>query len=283
MSVLSTVTDCWSQLPPSTVNANMRSTTAAVDLEAPFCIRKPSISRGPLQPQRGPSPPPNYELLTEKVFLDCEMLLTAATFNSKHKQVLARASLINDKGELIYDICVEHQMGNIIPSGLKWAGLTRNHIQPAFGALPFSKVKENLRGLLRDRILVGHALHNDTRALEINQSWELRGKRDTQTYSGFRRYGRITPGLAFLSELLLDQTIQSSFHCSIEDAKATRQLYKLQEMDIDAEQGFGDKSVAPLPVSITTEENADDTNLIDLSAALGWLSFETVTVPKEGL
>lgn len=83
--------------------------------------------------------------------------------------------------------------------------------------------------------------------------------------------------------MLLDHTIQSSYYCPIEDAKATWRLYKLEEVAIDAKQDRGDRSTAPLSDSAKTEENADDTDLIDLSATLGWLSFEIVPTTKEAL
>ncbi|XP_067598836.1 RNA exonuclease 4 isoform X8 [Pseudorca crassidens] len=90
----------------------------------------------------------------------------------------------------------------------------------------FEVVQKEVADLLKGRILVGHALHNDLKALFLGHP--KKKIRDTQKYKPFRsqvKSGR--PSLKLLAERVLGIRVQQTEHCSIQDAQAAMRLYIL--------------------------------------------------------
>ncbi|XP_005580569.2 RNA exonuclease 4 isoform X3 [Macaca thibetana thibetana] len=85
-------------------------------------------------------------------------------------------------------------------------------------------VQKEVAEMLKGRILVGHALHNDLKVLFLDHP--KKKIRDTQKYKPFKsqvKSGR--PSLRLLSEKILGLQVQQAEHCSIQDAQAAMRLY----------------------------------------------------------
>ncbi|KAK3036312.1 hypothetical protein RJ639_031284 [Escallonia herrerae] len=77
--------------------------------------------------------------------------------------------------------------------------------------------------LIKGRILVGHALRNDLKALLLSHS--KTDIRDTSEYQPFLKESR-SRALRHLADEFLGVTIQNGEHCPIEDARAAMVLYQ---------------------------------------------------------
>jgi len=140
--------------------------------------------------------------------------------------MLARVSIVNSKGETIYDKFV------------KPTNIVTDYRTPVSGIRPedikngevFTKVKKEVQQILKNKLLVGHAVSNDVKVLRISHPKHM--IRDTSTYWQFKQLteGR-TPGLKQLTLHFLGANIQEGEHNSVQDAKAALQLYMLARKD----------------------------------------------------
>jgi RNA exonuclease 4 len=115
------------------------------------------------------------------------------------------------------------------------SGIEPRHLRKDV-ARPFEEVREDLKVLLAGRILVGHAVKNDLDVLILKH--DKRFIRDTSKFSKFRALAMVpgrTPGLKLLAEKLLGVEIQVGAHSSVEDARATMALYRLEKADFEKE------------------------------------------------
>lgn len=140
--------------------------------------------------------------------------------------MLARVSVVNSKGETIYDKFV------------KPTAVVTDYRTPVSGIRPddiehgelFVKVKKEIKDILKNKILIGHAIGNDLKALKITHPTHM--IRDTSRYWQFKQVtdGK-TPSLKRLTSHFLGANIQEGEHSSVQDAKATLQLYMLARKD----------------------------------------------------
>lgn len=162
--------------------------------------------------------------------------------------MLARVSIVNEKGEIIMDKYVKPTKP-VIDYRTQYSGITPDHLE---NACNFADVQAEVSRIKFNRILVGHALHNDLRVLKMEHpkrykqftsisSLKIRRLflihffcflvfrliRDTSTYKKCREYseGR-SPSLRLLTNCILNYDIQTGAHCSVEDAQATMAIYK---------------------------------------------------------
>ncbi|KAJ4980910.1 hypothetical protein NE237_031747 [Protea cynaroides] len=154
--------------------------------------------------------------LTDALAMDCEMV---GVSSEGTKSALGRVTLVNAWGNIVYDEYVrpvEHvvdfrtQISGIRPCDLRKA----KHFQTAQ-----NKVAELIKG----RILVGHALRNDLKALLLSHS--KMDIRDTSEYRPFLKEGR-KRALRDLASEFLGVKIQNGEHCPVEDARAAMLLYQ---------------------------------------------------------
>ena len=158
--------------------------------------------------------------LTRTVAMDCEMV---GVGSGGQKSVLARVCIINNYGSVLLDeFCrpaervtdFRTEVSGIRPADLKEA--------PSFDV-----VQEKVRELLRGRTLVGHALSNDLRALQMKHPKQ--NVRDTARYTPFRvalPSGRVRPrALRELAAEQLGLEIQHGEHSPLDDARAALYLY----------------------------------------------------------
>ena len=141
--------------------------------------------------------------------------------------VAARCSIVDYSGTVLYDGYIMPKL-KILNLRTRYSGITRKHLKTA---VPFDIAQAEIAKLLEGCVVIGHALQNDTAALNITlpQEWT----RDTSTYRPLREMAGLDPGqlpsLKNLAEALLGVRIQRGSHCSLEDARTTLELYKLVE------------------------------------------------------
>lgn len=161
--------------------------------------------------------------MTRYLALDCEMV--GVGIEGK-ESVLARVSIVNSHCQCVYDKYVRAeekvrdyrtQVSGIRPEDLK-------------DAWDYATVQHEVSEMLKDRVLVGHALHNDLKVLML--SHPKKNTRDTSKYKPFRKVLKTKrPALKRLVKELLHEDIQVGEHSSVIDAQVTMRLYKMYKKE----------------------------------------------------
>ncbi|CDO76386.1 hypothetical protein BN946_scf184578.g3 [Trametes cinnabarina] len=168
---------------------------------------------------------PAHSLPGKYVAMDCEMVGVGI---DGEESALARVSLVNFHGAVLLDVFVRPRE-RVVDYRTQYSG-----IRPAdmVHAKPFEEVQKQVADILADRILVGHAVHNDLKALLLSHPRAL--TRDTQTLSHKHKLpsarGR-RPALRHLVQSELGLSIQSGEHSSVTDARATMALFRLHRKE----------------------------------------------------
>ncbi|CAH9112408.1 unnamed protein product [Cuscuta epithymum] len=153
--------------------------------------------------------------VTDVIAMDCEMVGVSSL---GHKSALGRVTLVNRWGNVIYDEYVR-PMEYVVDFRTKISGIRPHHLKKAKN---FNAVQKKVAELTKGRILVGHALHNDLKALLL--SHPKNDVRDTSEYQPFLKEGR-SRALRSLAAEILGADIQNGEHCPVEDARAAMLLY----------------------------------------------------------
>ncbi|KAA8526795.1 hypothetical protein F0562_008976 [Nyssa sinensis] len=159
--------------------------------------------------------------LTDAIAMDCEMVGVSSLGN---KSALGRVTLVNKWGNVIYDEYVR-PVDRVVDFRTEISGIRPRDLRKA---KDFRFVQKKVAELIKGRILVGHALRNDLKALLLSHLKQ--DLRDTSEYQPFLKYcfpgeGR-SRALRHLAVDFLGVKIQSGEHCSIEDARAAMLLYQ---------------------------------------------------------
>uniref|UniRef100_A0A0N4UZQ0 RNA exonuclease 4 n=1 Tax=Enterobius vermicularis TaxID=51028 RepID=A0A0N4UZQ0_ENTVE len=158
--------------------------------------------------------------VTKVVALDCEFV---GAGSSGAKSILARVSIVNSKAECIYDKYVR-PTERITDFRTEFSG-----IRPAnlVNSEPFKKVQLEVRKLIAGRTVVGHALQNDFKVLNILHPRRL--TRDTSKYMEFKKtVNKKSPSLKSLAEKILGINIQNGEHNSVCDPVTSFAFFLLQ-------------------------------------------------------
>jgi RNA exonuclease 4 len=180
---------------------------------------------------------PDLPQKSQYLAMDCEMVGTITG-----ESVAARVVLIDWRGRTVLDIYVKPDV-EIADYRTFVSGITKEHLDDAH---TYADAQKQVRDLLIDKILVGHGVDNDLRALGLVHPWLM--TRDTAYYQPFMRVletstnnvsaitsrdGKNSPvwGPRKLKELAkekLQREIQvvGGSHCPVEDALAALDLYK---------------------------------------------------------
>ena len=157
---------------------------------------------------------------SEVVALDCEMVGVGP---GGIDSVLARACVIDGAGTMLIDTyCNAVGDLRLITDYRTWcSGVEQKHVR---GAPPFDDVQARVRALLRGKLLVGHQLDSDLKALQMTHPKSQ--TRDTATYGPLTYRGR-PRRLKNLTLSFLGHRIQTSDqgHHPAEDARAALLLY----------------------------------------------------------
>ncbi|XP_066424024.1 interferon-stimulated 20 kDa exonuclease-like 2 [Molothrus aeneus] len=160
------------------------------------------------------------------VALDCEMVGTGP---GGRTSALARCSIVTYEGDVVYDRYVRPE-APIVDYRTRWSGIRPRHMAQA---VPFRRAQQQVLQILAGKVVVGHAIHNDFKALHYCHPKAL--TRDTSQMPLLNRRAGFPENVAIslkrLTKALLNQDIQvgKSGHSSVEDARATMELYKVVE------------------------------------------------------
>lgn len=117
--------------------------------------------------------------------LDCEMV-----YAKDDPSALARVTVVSYSGQL-YNAYVARAKDAVLDYRTSVSGVEAHHLLPENGAQPFAEVQEQVLALISpETILVGHALHNDLKALRIVHTkvvdtallFKVQGKTDWQKH-----------------------------------------------------------------------------------------------------
>jgi RNA exonuclease 4 len=164
----------------------------------------------------------NSAELGKYVAMDCEMVGVGP--NPDNDSVLARVSVVNFNGDQVYDSYVRPKE-MVTDWRTHVSGIAPKHMVEA---RTFEHVQKEVAEIMKDRILVGHAVSNDLDALLLSHS--KRDIRDTSKHAPYRKIaGGGSPRLKMLAEEFLGLKIQDGAHSSVEDARATMALYRREK------------------------------------------------------
>ncbi len=107
--------------------------------------------------------------------MDCEFVGIGADGS---EDALARVSLVNFHGAVLYDVHVRPSE-TVTDYRTAVSGVTAGQVHGR-AAIPFKQAQREVAALLKEKILVGHAVQNDLRALLLSHPRQL--IRDTSTY-----------------------------------------------------------------------------------------------------
>ncbi|KAG4981478.1 hypothetical protein JHK84_035053 [Glycine max] len=162
--------------------------------------------------------------LTDAVAMDCEMV----GVGQGNKSALGRVTLVNKWGNVIYDEFVR-PIERVVDFRTKISGIRPRDLRKA---KDFWAAQKKVAELINGRILVGHALSNDLKALLL--SHPRKDIRDTSEYQPFLKSSS-RRALRHLAAKHLGVNIQTGEHCpkskisilfQIEDARAAMLLYQ---------------------------------------------------------
>ena len=178
---------------------------------------------------RKPTPTSRDASVTEIVAMDCEMV---GVGEDGSRSALARVTVVNEYGNVILDTFVQ-ATERVTDYRTKVSGVRPRDLK---NAPKFVDVQKMVSKLIDKKIVVGHGLKNDFRALLLNHPRER--TRDTALYHLFTRplrstercvegapRGRGSRSLKELTRTHLRMTIQDGEHSSAEDARAALFLY----------------------------------------------------------
>ncbi|XP_077229454.1 polynucleotidyl transferase, ribonuclease H-like superfamily protein [Tasmannia lanceolata] len=155
--------------------------------------------------------------LTDAIAMDCEMVGISPQGN---KSALGRITLVNASGNVIYDEYVR-PLERVVDFRTEISGIRPHNL---WKAKEFGAVQKKVAELIRGRILVGHALRNDLKALLL--SHPKNDMRDTAEYQPFIKTEGRKRALRDLAAEILGIKIQQKEHCPIEDAQAAMLIYQ---------------------------------------------------------
>ncbi|XP_045427974.1 apoptosis-enhancing nuclease [Pipistrellus kuhlii] len=195
--------------------------------EAPPGTEGPRADSGGARGHRKASPrEPAGPWPSRCVAIDCEMVGTGPCGRVSE---LARCSVVSYHGDVLYDKYIRPEMP-IVDYRTRWSGITRQHMRQA---IPFPAAQKEILKLLKGKVVVGHALHNDFKALKYvhprSQTRDTTYVPSLLSQPGLHTRARVS--LKELAQQLLHKKIQVGRHghSSVEDAVTAMELYRLVE------------------------------------------------------
>lgn len=152
--------------------------------------------------------------VTDVLAMDCEMV----GVGQGNKSALGRVTVVNKWRNVIYDEFVR-PVEHVVDFRTHISGIRPRDLRKA---KDFRVVQKKVAELIKGRILVGHALHNDLKALLLTHP--KKDLRDTSEFQPFLKEGR-RKALRHLAAEVLGVEIQNGEHCPVDDARAAMLLY----------------------------------------------------------
>ncbi|KAF9918251.1 3'-5' exonuclease [Lobosporangium transversale] len=170
------------------------------------------------------------------VGIDCEMVGVGP---DGEQSALARVSIVNYHGVTVLDLYVR-PLERVTDFRTEVSGITPRHLAKA---IDFKDAQKQVADIIKDKIVVGHALQNDFKALLLEHPQRL--IRDTSRYQPFRALAKgKTPSLRKLAQEILGIKIQQGSHSSVEDARITILLYRKHKEAWDSSLALKAKKLA---------------------------------------
>lgn len=187
-------------------------------------VKVSSGDGGPRKKARVDHKPPQPQPETNKlVALDCEMVSAGPT------SMLCRVTLINGAGVTLLDTWVA-PVAPITDYRTNLSGCTPESL---IGAPQAADVRKRVAALLEGRVVVGHDLRHDFRALQLPMP-RARDMRDTARFPPFLSSRGRPRALKCLARNFLERHIQRGKHDPKEDAQAALDLYRMHEAQWEA-------------------------------------------------
>nr|XP_046254888.1 interferon-stimulated 20 kDa exonuclease-like 2 [Scatophagus argus]XP_046254890.1 interferon-stimulated 20 kDa exonuclease-like 2 [Scatophagus argus] len=210
------------RLPPPTVTGNRGSTSCP----SASSDHKASATQTPGNPSK---------YLT----IDCEMVGSGLKGSISQ---LARCSVVNYEGDVVYDKFIKPPVP-VTDYRSRWSGIRPRDL---VNATPYAEARKEILKLLAGKVVIGHAIHNDFKVLGYSHPAAL--TRDTSripllnTRAGFAEHE--CASLKRLSKAILNRDIQAGKrgHSSVEDARATMELYKVVEVEWEGQLASGSQA-----------------------------------------
>lgn len=225
--------------PPAPTSAhNQISSDAGSAANGPHCSSGPSTSHGrPSSPATATDEKPKGPLSTKPaasaaavpskyLAIDCEMVGVGPKGCISQ---LARCSVVSYDGDVVYDKFINPTMP-VTDYRTRWSGIRHKDL---VNAMPYPQARKEILRLLGGKVVVGHAIHNDFKVLGYSHPAAL--TRDTSRIpllnqkAGFAAHQ--SASLKRLTKAIFNRDIQTGKkgHSSVEDARATMELYKVVE------------------------------------------------------
>lgn len=193
---------------------------------------KPFIQQHSLLSEYESGLPPVSTPSHKIVAIDCEMVGTGP---KGRNSALARCSVVNYQGDVVYDKYIKPP-SPVTDYRTRWSGIHWKHL---VNATPFQVAQKEVLKLLHGKMVIGHAIQNDYKALGYFHPKEL--TRDTSKIPLLNRKAGLSEkemvSLKRLAKLVLHKDIQMGRggHSSVEDAKTTMELYRAVEVEYERE------------------------------------------------
>ncbi|OAE20237.1 hypothetical protein AXG93_3960s1280 [Marchantia polymorpha subsp. ruderalis] len=185
--------------------------------ETPTAVASAGVSKGEKDEAVSLQPTSSDFSVTKVLAMDCEMVGVGV---EGKRSALARVTLVNIYGNVVYDKHVRPQEF-VTDFRTQVSGVRPRDLRKAED---FWTVQKDVAELIKGKVLVGHALHNDLKILLL--SHPRKDIRDTQRYKSLRSDNGRVQALKHLAAEHLGASIQEREHDSIEDARAALFLYK---------------------------------------------------------
>lgn len=161
------------------------------------------------------------------------------------ESVLARVSIVNWHGYTLLDRFVKPKE-QVTDYRTFVSGIRAKDLR---GAPTFAEVQKEVAEIIQGRVLVGHAIQNDLKALLLDHPRRM--IRDTATFKPLRDLAQTKfPALRKLATIVLGIDIQKKGqeHSSVEDARTTMAIFRTQkeawERSLRAEHVLVEKRLA---------------------------------------
>lgn len=155
------------------------------------------------------------------VAMDCEMV---GVGSAGKESALARCSIVGGDGSVLYDKHVRPSE-RITDFRTRYSGVRARDLKAS--ATTLRECQDAVAKLINGKLLVGHALHNDLKALLLSHPMHM--MRDTAKYAPLMRVNgagkRRARKLRDLAKEHVGLNIQESEHSSVEDARAALFVY----------------------------------------------------------